>query len=153
MASTHLSTLHVRRGSQRRARPRPDHSELTDVQPSHIAPWLFAALERIHEIEKNPRDYPGMANLTVTRETAGYARSILASLYSLDLPGPAVTPLSGGALGVAWSIGSRELEAVIYPENVISFVVSVGDEIIADDTIHEDNTALLESALIQLLKA
>jgi hypothetical protein len=153
MATTQSPIARIQRNSQRRARPRPDHSELTQVQPSHIVPWLFAALERIHEIEKSPRNYPGVADLTVTRQTAGYARYVLGTLFSLDLPSPAVTPLSGGALGVAWSIGTRELEAVIYPGRETSFVVSVDDQIIADATFKEDDTASLEGALIQLLKA
>jgi hypothetical protein len=153
MATVQSPAIRVQRSSQRRARPRPDHSELTEVQPSHIAPWLFAALERIHEIEKSPRNYPGMADLTVTQETARYARSVLGSLFSLDLPGPTVAALSGGALGIAWSIGTRELEAVIYPGYETSFVVSVGDQVIEDDTFQGNNTASLEIALIQLLKA
>jgi hypothetical protein len=118
-----------------------------------MVPWLVAALERIHEIEKSPRNYPGIADLTVTKQTAMYARSVLGSLLSPDLPSPVVAPLSGGALGVAWSIGSRELEAVIYPDNKTSFVASDGDEVIAEDTFADQETECLESALIQLLGA
>ncbi len=138
---------------QRRARPRPDHSRLTMVQPSYQAPWLFAALERIHEIENNPRNYPGVANLEVTQQTAMYARSVLGSLISLDLPSPVVCPLSGGALGVAWSVGSRELETVIYPDNSTSFVVSHGGVVVADATFNHSDTDSLEDALTQLLGA
>jgi hypothetical protein len=152
MATAQSPAIRVQRSSQRRLRPTPDHSELTEVQPSH-APWLFAALERIHEIEKSPRNYPGMADLTVTRQTTGYARSVLGSLFSLDLPSPTVTALSGGALGVAWSIGTRELEAVIYPGYETSFIITVGDQVTDDDTFQGNNTASLETALIQLLKA
>jgi hypothetical protein len=153
MAATRAQTLRVEQNVQRRARPRPDHSRLTVVQPSYRAPWLFAALERIHEIENNPRDFPGVANLVVTQQTAMYARSVLGSLVSPDLPSPVVCPLSGGALGVAWSVGARELEVVIYPSNETSFVISNGGVVIADDTFAQNDTDSLEDALTQLLGA
>jgi hypothetical protein len=153
MAATHAQSLRAEQNVQRRARPRPDHSRLTVVQPSYRAPWLFAALERIHEIENNPRNYPGIANLEVTQQTAMYARSVLGSLLSLDLPSPVVCPLSGGALGVSWSVGTRELEAVIYPSNETSFVVSDGGLVIGDDTFEYHDTDSLEDALTLLLGA
>lgn len=153
MAATHAQSLRLEQRLQRRSHPRPDQSRLTMVQPSYRAPWLFAALERIHEIENNPRNYPGIANLAVTQQTAMYARSVLGSLLSLDLPSPVVCPLSGGALGVAWSVGSRELEAVIYPDNSTSFVVSDGGVILNDKTFDHDDTDSLEDALTQLLGA
>jgi hypothetical protein len=153
MAATRAAAPPVGRNMPDQPGPRADHLRLTVVQPSYIAPWLVSALERIHEIEKDPRNYPGIANLTVTKQTAMYARSVLGSLLSLDLPSPVVAPLSGGALGVAWSIGSRELEAVIYPDNATSFVASFGDEVVAEDTFADQDTASLESALTQLLKA
>jgi hypothetical protein len=122
------------------------------VQPSDISPWLYTTLERIHEIEKNPRTYPGVADLTVKSETAMHARSVLASLFSLDLPNPTVTPVSGGALGFAWSVGTRELEAVVYPDYATSFILSDGDRIIVDGTFEQNKTASLEEALTRLLR-
>jgi hypothetical protein len=153
MAATHAQTIQLEQEMQARVRPRTNHLRLTVVQPSHIAPWLFAALERIHEIENAPRNFPGVADLTVTQHTAMYARSVLASLLSLDLPSPIVCPLSGGALGVAWSVGSREIEAVIYPGNSTSFVVSHDGVAVADDTFEDYHTNSLEDALTGLLGA
>jgi hypothetical protein len=153
MAAAFAPALLVDDSSHSRVHSRQSYSQITQVQPLDIAPWLYTVLEQIHELENNPQHYPGVASLGVTRQTAMYARAVLASLHSIDLPNPVVTPLSGNALGIAWSVGARELEAVIYPDNVTSFVASDRHEVVADGELREKNTAPLEEALIQLLRA
>jgi hypothetical protein len=111
------------------------------------APWLFVAASQIHDLEGRPRVYQGIGDLTVTRETAMHARAVLGSLksFSENLPVPKVGATDGGSLGFIWTLGSKQVEAIVNPDQVTTFVLTTDDEITGDGEFRDDPSPLVQA--------
>jgi hypothetical protein len=130
------------------------HSMLVTTSAYHEeAPWLFMAVSRIHELEGRPRVYQGIGDLTVARETAMYARAVLGNLKPPPLlPIPDVGATGGGGLGFVWTVGQKQVEAIVNPDRVITFVSTTGDQITDDGEVRDD-ASRLEQVLHNLFVA
>ena len=139
--------------------PPRQHPLLTTPGVYDIAPWMYTALSRIHELEGEPRQLAGIGDLAITQPTAMYARTILDGLHRglspdrLHIPTPGVSPVSGGAIGFVWSLGSRHLEVIVSPDRVTSYVVAEGDSVLDEDDFDGEDTGKLQKALTRLLSA
>lgn len=95
------------------------------------APWLFTALAHLRGLEGNQKTFAGFHTLMIEPHTAGYTRSILGSLDGRklnNLPAPTVARIEGGGVGIAWSVGKREVEMVVHPDNLTTYVFYEDDE-------------------------
>lgn len=117
------------------------------------APWQYVAVSRLREIEVQPAAVLPAGNLQVAGSTANFARAVVGSLPGLDLPVPVVCPVSGGSIGMIWSLGTKQLEAIFPPDGLGSFVLSHGDEVIDDGDIKSTAIDALRHALDDLMRA
>jgi len=117
------------------------------------APWKYTAYSKLHELESSPSAVQVTANLLVAQSTAMFARSILDQVYEPDLPTPSVCPVSGDGLGIVWTVGPKQVEAIFAPDASGSYVVSVSGEIVADGDINRGTIHSLQTALRSLLIA
>ncbi|MGA7525041.1 MAG: hypothetical protein WBW84_21510 [Acidobacteriaceae bacterium] len=118
------------------------------------APWLFTALANLRDLEGDPKSLTGFHTLIVQPHTAGYTRSILGALNGrkLDnLPAPRVAPIEGGGVGLAWSVGKRDVEMVVYPDNLTTYVFYENDEAGDEGEFREPDVIGLEKALQRLI--
>jgi hypothetical protein len=83
-----------------------------------------------------------------------YARAILGNLKSshASLPIPDVGATGGGGLGFVWTVGHKQVEAIVNPDRVTSFVSTIDDRITGDGEFHDD-ASRLELALQDLFAA
>jgi hypothetical protein len=131
--------------------PRKPESVMISQAYHASAPWLFGALIQLHELSTLPTVIERDANITASKTTVMFARAALAKLPDLNLPTPTVCPISGGSVGIVWSVGSKQLEAIFDSDQVGTYVLSMGDQIIGDGDIEPDSISQLESALKSLV--
>jgi hypothetical protein len=111
------------------------------------APWQYLVFSELHKLEKSPPGTGGVGELTVAQDTIMFARTVLAELRALNVPSPIVCPISGGGLGMVWSLGSKQLEVVLAADQSGSFILSKNEQIVGDGDIGTDSTSELERAL------
>ncbi len=129
---------------------------LTATEIRMPASWHYLAFSKIHEIENTGEEIAGVGDLRIQPATATYARRVLDSvqeqLTSELLPIPGISPLSGGGIGILWSAGSKEVEAIIYPNTTTSFLATRGQEVQREDEFAGTQVASLSDALRQMLQ-
>jgi hypothetical protein len=129
---------------------------LTATEIRMPASWHYLAFSKIHEIENTGELIEGVGDLRIQATTAAYARKILdliqEQLSSEMLPIPGVSPLSGGGIGILWTAGTKEVEAIIYPDTTTSFLASKGQEIQTEDEFQGVAVDSLSNALRQMLQ-
>jgi hypothetical protein len=86
------------------------------------APWLYAALSQIWNSERTGEDVPGIGNLHVTQSAADGARIVILNVGFRDLPTPSIAKVSGGGLGMFWTLGGKRLEFTAYPDGEVVFL-------------------------------
>jgi hypothetical protein len=118
-----------------------------------FAPWKYTAYSKLHEFETSPSAMQINENLLVAQSTAMFARSVLDRVHEPELPSPSVCPVSGESLGIVWTVGHKQLEAIFAPDASGSYILSVGDEIVEDGEISRANIDSLERALRSILIA
>jgi hypothetical protein len=117
------------------------------------APWKYTAYSKLHEFETNPSTTQLAENLAVAHSAAMFARAVLDKVNEADLPNPSVCPVSGESLGIIWTVGHKQLEAIFAPDSSGSYVLSVGDDIVEDGEISRESVDSLEKALKSILIA
>jgi hypothetical protein len=115
------------------------------------APWQYGALIQLHALSTTPTVMERDANITASETTVMFARAALARLPDLNLPTPTVCPVSGGSVGIVWSVGSKQLEAIFDSDQLGTYVLSMADQIIGDGEIDASSISQLESALKSLV--
>jgi hypothetical protein len=129
---------------------------LTATEIRMPASWHYLAFSKIHEIENIGALHAGVGDLRIQPATATYARTVLDSLYedlkSEVLPIPGVAPLSGGGIGISWTAGTKEVEAIIYPDATTSFLASRSDIVESEAEFSGSHVESLSNALRQMLQ-
>ncbi len=108
-------------------------SELVHASLSEAAPWLYSALSQLHELQRAGRDLPGVGDLRITDAASTQIITVLAMIKVRDpLPTPTLYPISGGAVGMKWNLGSREVEVTTFANGNTVVAKIDGDQIIDD---------------------
>jgi len=116
---------------------------LEKMTPANCAPWLYSAVAQVRELEENGALIAGLGDFRVSDRTAATTRLLL-SLISVpelpvlsvrDLPVPVVSPVSGGAISLIWSLGSKEVKFSCYPDGQAAFFRCQDDDVIEDGRI------------------
>jgi antitoxin (DNA-binding transcriptional repressor) of toxin-antitoxin stability system len=160
-AAEHLAELAsaARRGEEVEI-AQPDEPPLILAPRSTVrkrtAPWHYLAFSKIHEMENTGQLYEGVGDLRIQPATAAYAMEIFDSLHDKlsheTLPNPTVSTVSGGGIGVRWTVGTKEVEMVIYPDDTASFVATKGDEVQSEDEFQGVHVDSLSKALRSMLQ-
>ena len=116
------------------------------------APWQFTALMKLHQLATSPTVSQMDADITPSESTFMLARASIAKLPTMNLPSPSVSPVSGGSIGMVWSLGVKQLEVIFDRDQAGSFVLSKGNSIIDDGEISGEHTDSLHRALSNLLR-
>jgi hypothetical protein len=105
--------------------PHPRHPvpHLVLAFTSASAPWLYAALSKIHGVEGRDENVPGIGHFKVSAEAADAARRAILALGRKELPVPSVSALSGDAVGLIWGFGSKRIEVTAYPDQEVTYSV------------------------------
>jgi len=85
-------------------------SELVPASLSDTAPWLYSALSQLHDLQRAGRDVPEVGDLRIAETASTQIRTILSLISVRTLPTPILYPISGGGVGMKWSVGNREVE-------------------------------------------
>jgi hypothetical protein len=129
---------------------------LTATEIRMPASWHYLAFSKIHDIENAGELHEGVGDLRIQPATAAYARTVLDSLYenlkSELLPTPGISPLSGGGIGIVWTAGTKEVEAVIYPDATASFLALRSDIVESEAEFVGNRVEPLSDALRQMLQ-
>lgn len=132
----------------------PMHPQMNPAGYHANAPWLFTALANLRDLENCQNTFAAFHTLAIQPHTAGYTRSILGALNrrKLDnLPAPNIAPIEGGGVGLAWSVGKREVEMVVYPDNLATYVLYEDEEAGDEGEFREPDVSGLERALAKLI--
>lgn len=116
-----------------------------------VAQWTYIALMKLHNLEHGKG--AGIIKTPVAPEAAMYARTVLTDLTSGDLPVPGVCSVEGGSVALIWTVGMKQVEAIVGPDKSGTFVVSDGDRIIVDGDIIARDTSALSKALEDMIAA
>jgi hypothetical protein len=121
--------------------------------PAHFAaaPWQYTVFSKLHDLERGRGQVGRVEDLTPAQPTIMFARTVIADLTDLNIPAPTICPVSGGAVGMIWSLGSKQLEVVFAHDQTGSFVLSQGDQIIEDGDVSAQSTKELEWALKSII--
>ena len=114
------------------------------------APWLFTALQKLHDLS-GASDVTQHSALKVSPSTVTFARATIGTLPNINLPTPTVCPVSGGCLGIVWTVGNNQLEMIFDADQRGTYVLSNGESIIDDGELDGNSLAVLQSALTRLL--
>lgn len=115
------------------------------------APWQFTALMKLHQLANTPTVNQADANLAPSQSTFMIARASIAKLPAMDLPSPSVCPVSGGSIGMVWSLGMKQLEVIFDHDQIGTYVLTKGNSIIDDGEISTERIDSLQRALNNLL--
>ena len=120
-------------------------SELAPASLSDTAPWLYSALSQLHDLQRAGRNIPGVGDLRITDSASTQIRTVLAVINVRDaLPTPTLYPISGGAVGMKWNVGRREVEVTTFANgNTIAAKIE-GDQLIDDCELRGDYQACTE---------
>jgi hypothetical protein len=111
------------------------------------APWQYTVFSKLHDLERARGQAGRVEDLKVAQPTIMFARTVIADLTDLNIPAPVICPVSGGAVGMVWSLGSKQLEVVFAHDQTGSFILSQGDQIIEDGDVSVECTKELGWAL------
>jgi hypothetical protein len=111
------------------------------------APWQYTVYSTLHDLEGQRENKSAMHDLTVAQQTIMFARTVVADLHSLNIPSPTICPISGGGVGMVWSLGAKQLEVAFSADQSGSFILSKGEQIVDDGDISVEHTSGLVRAL------
>lgn len=80
-----------------------------------------------------------------------FARATIGTLPNMNLPTPVVCPVSGGSLGMVWTVGNNQLEMIFDADQRGTYVLSNSDSIIDDGELDGNSQEVLQRALTRLL--
>ena len=104
-------------------------TQLVHALTSDSAPWLYSVLWQIQAHEEIGSYVPGVGQLRVGRQTADAARSAILTVRQRSLPTPTVCAVSGGGLGISWSVGPRRIEFTAYPDGEVTYAALVSGQL------------------------
>lgn len=112
-------------------------------------PWLLPAVQQLSELQAEGRDIPGLGDLTISEDTSAVVRRLLAQIRVKELGVPELVPMSGGGVGITWSIPDREVSFKVFPrdEEIMYVVTDTDDKVISDGVFNLGKAASLGTAL------
>jgi len=122
---------------------------LLEASPAIGAPWRYAALAGIRNLEEAGQRRPGQGDFRVAESTSSHARQILAGIDMAEIPTPTVAPISGGGLAISWNVGRREVQLSFFPDGELVYLKSEGDTILNPE---EDDVAPNQAHYVNGLK-
>lgn len=94
----------------------PPPTQLSAFAITGSTPWLYSALSQIRDLEGHNVVLPGIGDFRNVVYSANVTRLLLALVDIVDLPVPVVSPVSGGAMSVTWSMGTKEVKFSLFPD-------------------------------------
>jgi len=122
---------------------------LFDVQRKDQPPWLVSAEAKVQELAAMPEGWDGHGSRRIQSASSANMLRILHAIAKMDLPSPHISPISGGALQIEWSLKNRDLEIVTYADGSIHYLQSENDDV--DDMRDGALLAGDDAALLQIL--
>jgi hypothetical protein len=110
-------------------------AQLERITNSDSAPWIYSGLAQLRELEQVGDLKPGIGDFRIEQRTAATARLVLSLIPLVDLPVPVVSPISGGAVSITWSMGAREVKVACFPDGQVMYFNTVQDEIVEDGIV------------------
>jgi hypothetical protein len=107
------------------------------------APWLFAAIAQIREVEATGRNIAGVGDLRIDKEAARRARQLPSFADANYIPTPLIAPVPGGGLSITWSVGEREVKLAVEPGGM-AYCFKVE----ADEVLNEEEGPVTQHTLI-----
>ena len=125
----------------------PPVTQLEKAAMADSAPWLYSALSQLRTLEDEGRLQPGIGDFRTSPASARAARLMLATVAITDLPGPVVSPVSGGGLSITWVVGEREVKFAFYPDGQAMLFTCVDDDVVTPGEVVLGNTISVNEPL------
>lgn len=87
-------------------------------------PWPQA----LAELATLPDNWDGYGSPGLQAAAVKAAFQLLAAVEKEGLPAPHLCPVTGGGVGLAWQVGSRELEVEILPDGTMGYLTVEGED-------------------------
>jgi len=101
---------------------------LLDVQRKDQASWLASAEAKVQELAAMPDGWDGHGSRRIQPTSSATMVRMLHAIATMDIPPPHISPPSGGALQIEWSLKNRDLEIVTYSDGSIHYLQSGNDD-------------------------
>src|SRR2546428_362846 len=142
----------ARPGMERSAQRQWSKVTLLDVS----APWVLESLTNLAKLEPLRDNWDGYGSASVQAGALTSARKLVVSVRLQDLSAPHVSPVSGGAVGLHWHVGSRELELTVLPDGQIEYLKVLDQNLEREDAMQAavldaEHTAEVETMLTWLI--
>ncbi len=111
----------------RRVKTQSDGSSLR-FEAAPLSPTLQAGLRRLASLEALPADWDSYGSPPPQGMAVLIAKSALASAAALYAPLPAIGPVSGGGIHLAWENRGRVLELSMFPDGSCEFLAEGENE-------------------------
>jgi hypothetical protein len=127
-------------------------SQLVPMVSFEQLPWLLPALQKLSDLQREGRDIPGVGDLRISEETSAIVRRLLSRIAYRNLAVPQLIPMSGGGVGINWSIPDKEVSFKVFPsdEEIVYVVTDADDKVITDGVFSLGQLASLGTALTYL---
>ncbi len=91
------------------------------------APWRDNTLTALARLESLSANWDSYGSPPIQPAALQSARRLVSAIEIANLPTPAVAPISGGGLGLAWQLRNRELELEILPDGSVQYLAVASD--------------------------
>lgn len=96
---------------------------LTDIDESPEPSWHRDAVQSVTKLGSLKTNWDGYRSPPIEQAALRKAITLLDAIRSYDMPAPEICPVTGGGIGIAWQIQTRELEIEILPDGSAEFLM------------------------------
>jgi hypothetical protein len=84
--------------------------------------WVLGSLRGLDEMTELTDNWDGYGSPRIAPQAITSAKRLVASFAFGELAAPHVSPVSGGAVGLHWRAGNRELELTVLPDGQVEYL-------------------------------
>jgi len=122
------------------------------VTPRADAPqWLMPTLQALSRLTGLPQNWDGYGSPPTRPAALQSALRLVNTLEAFALPVPQVCPVTGGGIGFAWQVDTRELEVEILPDGSARYLMEVVAPTANQEAMDEGPLPLDQAEDVQLL--
>ncbi len=113
------------------------------------AGWVLESLAKLAKLGELRDNWDGYGSARIQPSALTSARKLVAYMGFQDLSPPHVSPVSGGAIGLHWRVGSRELELTVLRDGQIEYLKVLHQDLEREDAMQAGVLAAEHNAEVE----